>query len=61
MQKIDLDHLYDLKKKNKKKLPCQLIASASQEHKGKERSLTESLLCVLCRLLSFSHLIPGLH
>ena len=59
MQKIDLDHLYDLKKK--KKLPCQLIASACQEHKGKERSLTESLLCVLCRLLSLSHLIPGPH
>lgn len=37
MQKINLDHLYDLKKK---KLPCQLIASASQEHK-REGALTE--------------------
>ena len=60
MQQIDLDHPYDLQKKTQN-LPCWLIASASQEHKGKEHSLPESLLCVLCSSLSLSHLIPGQH
>ena len=47
--------------KKTQNLPCWLIASASQERKGKERSLPEFLLCVLCSSLSLSHLIPGQH